>query len=101
MKELKCPYCGHMMEAPEGCYEEDTTYEANCGACDKNFTFSIYISRTYSSEQAECLNDAEHKWEPVRGYPPEAVKNRFRCSVCDREEKRESIKESEAKHEVS
>ena len=93
MGTLECPYCEKELNDPDDCYKEDETYEERCRHCDKQFVFTLSYSVSYHSYKADCLNEADHDWKPITGYPEEYFKNRRRCSMCDREK---TIKESEA-----
>lgn len=81
MYECECPYCGKTMDDPDDCYEPDVTYEHECPHCEKNFVFSVDYIRTYSEKKADCLNGAEHKYEPTCTYPKQYTK--MRCKYCD------------------
>ncbi len=51
---LTCPYCDHENEEPEieSLGEDETDYTA-CEECDKNFSYSYYISLDFVSEELE------------------------------------------------
>ena len=82
----ECPYCGETVEInhDDGYGYGDDTYEQECGSCDKVFTYTTYISYSYTLDKADCLNGlAEHDWKPTRTYPVEFT--RMQCKVCDKE----------------
>ena len=62
--DVECPYCGEWQEInhDDGYgYDEDEVYEQECEDCEKSFVFTTFIIYNYSSEQAPCLNDGDHK----------------------------------------
>ncbi len=96
MKDIECPYCGEEQEVchddGQG-YDEDVLHEMQCCKCDKNFTFTTWISFTYESYKADCLNGAEHKLNPTTAIPVEYT--RMQCENCEysRRATQEEIKE--------
>ena len=85
MNDINCPYCDHEQNIchDDGFgYEEDVFHEKQCGACEKHFTFTTYVSFSYTAHKADCLNDGKHVWK--RQYTI------MRCQTC--EETREPTK---------
>lgn len=81
---LVCPYCGHIEVDSFECASESDDYQ--CGICDKRFTYTTQVHRTFTSEKADCLNGlAEHSWRPIGGVQREYPGAR-RCTVCNRRE---------------
>lgn len=90
MKDVDCPYCGEAQEInhDDGYgYNEDRTYEQQCGDCDKNFTFTTSISFYYDAKQADCLNGSPHKMKPVISSAKDIWPDWKRCEDCDYEER--------------
>ena len=84
MKDLTCPYCDHEFDVchDDGFgYEEGEAHHQECPNCKKNFVFQTYISLSYSTRVADCLNGAEHTMRLSSTYPKEH--SRMRCSYCD------------------
>lgn len=84
MSDVDCPYCGKGQEIchDDGFgYEEDVAHEDQCYYCEKYFTFQTSIIFYYSASKADCLNGAEHKYEPTHTYPVRGTK--MRCADCD------------------
>jgi len=87
--DVYCPYCGEGQEInhDDGYgYAEDEVYEQGCVECGMRFTFTTSISFYYEPGRAPCLNDGDHKFEPMHIYPqhwPDAK----RCIYCDHEER--------------
>jgi hypothetical protein len=79
--DLDCPYCHAKIDDPDDCYEPDKVYQHQCHECEKYFTFTIDYIRDYSSEQADCLNGAEHDYKETTTYPKRYT--RLVCSMCD------------------
>ena len=85
MSDLYCPYCDENLgDYVDDCHEQDTEYEHECPECKKNFIFTICYHPSFSSEKADCLNGAEHEYEPIAGIPEEFFKNKYRCKMCDK-----------------
>lgn len=65
---MNCPYCGAQQRTSsddaDGMREEETQAR-ECSSCEKNFTFQIKISLSYTTEKADCLNGGEHAWKPT------------------------------------
>lgn len=83
MNDVECPYCGAEVEInhDDGYgYEEDETYEQQCPECEKNFSYTTYISFSHTAYKADCLNGSPHKYEKTTTYPPEFAK--LRCADC-------------------
>jgi hypothetical protein len=63
--DIECPYCGEGMEIcnDDGHgTDESETYEEECPHCEKSFSFTAYISFSYTARKADCLNGADHDW---------------------------------------
>jgi hypothetical protein len=85
-KDVKCPYCKEWQEInhDDGYgYSESELHQQWCGKCSKNFVYTTSISFYYSAEQADCLNGAEHNWNPTNTIPKEFT--RMECSMCGEE----------------
>ena len=83
MSDVKCPYCGHEQDIDHDDgygYEEDRKHQQQCGECEKTFTYTTAIWFSYSAQQADCLNGAEHSYSASVTFPPEYSK--MTCSVC-------------------
>ena len=81
--DIECPYCGKEQEInhDDGYgYEEDQIHQQQCGDCEKYFTYTTYISFSYTAYKADCLNDSEHTFEPTHTYPLECT--RMECTQC-------------------
>ena len=92
--EITCPYCGDKntdsWEVGSDVNEGDLG-EQECDSCEKKFTASRNMSITYDSHKAPCLNgEGEHDWREMCGAPAEYFKDKYRCYVCGKEEKRTS-----------
>ncbi len=95
-----CPYCNAEIEIchDDGYgYEEEETFEQQCDECEKTFAFTTSISFHYKTNQADCLNGAAHKFEPVI-FAGNGIKSWDRCKDCGHEKKvykpdEETIKE--------
>lgn len=86
MKDAKCPYCGKEVEInhDDGYgFEEDELHQQECEHCDKIFTFTTYISFSYRTYIADCLNGGDHVFKKTITLPPEAA--RLRCKNCGEE----------------
>jgi hypothetical protein len=85
-KDVECPYCGAWNEVchddGQG-YEEDIKHEMECCECEKRFVFTTYISFSYESEKADCLNDGKHDFRPTITCPKICTK--MQCTLCDEE----------------
>ena len=94
MDDVQCPYCDKWQEInhDDGYgYEEDQTFEQECGDCEKVFVYTTFIWFSYKAGKAPCLNGGEHDWQKIKGFPPELFKNKRRCSFCDAETKVEDM----------
>ena len=83
MNDVKCPYCGESQEINHDGgygYEQDALHEQECISCGKSFVYRTYITFSYTSYQADCLNGEKHKFEPTKTYPKEFT--RMRCKDC-------------------
>ncbi len=81
-EDINCPYCDKAMEInhDDGYgYQEDEIYQQECGHCDKTFVYTTSINFYYEATQAECLNDGEHKYKPMKwtGFPDAKI-----CETC-------------------
>ena len=98
MSDIECPYCQHEQEVnhDDGFgYEENELHEVQCHECNKYFVFTTYISYSYTSYKADCLNGANHNLYKVTHYPP-IWPDWVRCKDCEYE-KRGEYKELETK----
>lgn len=83
MSDVNCPYCNKEIEI---CHDdghgldEDKTHQDQCPHCEKHFVFTTSISIDHYAEKADCLNGADHQWEPARMYPQVWLYDR--CKVC-------------------
>lgn len=82
---LECPYCEKEISDPDEKWEQSTTYEHECPHCGKNFVFEVEYIRTYSANQADCLNGGEHKYKDVNQYGWPEPRTFQRCVDCDHE----------------
>ena len=84
MTTMNCPYCGAQQRTSsddaDGMREEETQAR-ECSSCEKNFTFQIKISLSYTTEKADCLNGGEHAWKPTVTWPKHYT--RMRCHGCN------------------
>lgn len=88
MNDIECPYCGHEQDVchDDGFgYEEDRLHEMECHQCEKTFTFTTYISFSYTPYKADCLNGCDHDLKPTNTFPKKYTK--MRCTTCDYERK--------------
>ena len=86
MGNLYCPYCDEDLGGyVDDCHEPNVDYEHECCKCEKKFMFTIEYYPSYTSNKADCLNDSEHSYEKICGYPKEFFKNKRRCSMCNKE----------------
>lgn len=93
---ITCPYCGWKdegsWEVRRDKFDGDLGVQ-ECEKCEKQFTASRYVSVSYTSSPAPCLNSAaDHDWKQMIGAPKEYFEGRKRCRVCS-EEKREKVVE--------
>ena len=82
--DVNCPYCGEGQEINHDDsygYEEDLTFQQECGKCEKTFTYTTSISFYYNASEAPCLNDGEHNYEETKTYPKRYT--RLQCTYCD------------------
>ena len=77
---IECPYCEAEIREPEECPDEDCTYENECQECEKTFAFNVTYSKSFHPFKADCLNGAEHDYQPIVSTAPELHRNR--CSMC-------------------
>jgi hypothetical protein len=87
MTDIDCPYCDCPQEInhDDGYgYQEDTPHQQTCSNCKKTFVYHTIISFDYVPKRADCLNDAEHDFQPTSTYPKRFTK--MECTIC--EEKR-------------
>ena len=88
MKDVNCPYCDANLDIDHDDgygYEEDRLHEQECSYCEKTFTFTTYISFSYETFTADCLNGSEHIFVPTITFPKECTK--MSCKTCDAERK--------------
>lgn len=85
MSTIECPYCNKDIDEPDECNETGITYQHECPACEKTFTFHIDYTKDFYPSQADCLNGAPHDWQPIRGAPDWYFKGKRRCSMCSEE----------------
>lgn len=86
--DVQCPYCNADVEInhDDGYgYEEGQKHQQQCASCDKYFIYETSISFSYEAEQAPCLNEGDHDFKPIHGYPTEYFVNKRRCSICGEE----------------
>jgi len=84
MKDINCPYCNHAQDIDrdnDGWHKEDGLHEQFCGNCEKYFTFTTYLSFSFTAYKADCLNGAEHEYTPNHTIPKEFTK--MQCSMCE------------------
>lgn len=87
-KDIQCPYCGdgQNINHDDGYgYEEDTYHQQQCHDCERYFIFTTSILYLYDVKKAECLNDGNHDFQKIVGYPERYFINKFRCSICGEE----------------
>jgi len=81
--DVECPYCnaGNDIDT-ENChdYDENEKYSQECDTCHKYFSFSVSMSFDYEVNQADCLNDGEHRWEEMKTYAAKYTK--LKCQDC-------------------
>lgn len=83
MSDMKCPYCGADQDVSHDNdygYEEGVLHEHDCSECKKTFTFQTFISFSYESFKADCLNGAPHDLYLSRTYPRQYA--RVLCRNC-------------------
>jgi hypothetical protein len=88
MADLECPYCEKELEVfhdGDNGYNEGDTNEMECHHCGKTFVFSTSIIFHYSPSKADCLNGANHDWQPSQTFPREF--SVMRCTMCNDERK--------------
>jgi len=80
-KDVKCPYCGEWQEINhDDGYGEGETFEQECADCEKNFVYTTAIIFYYDAKKADCLNGADHNYEPTRTYPKKYTE--MKCVDC-------------------
>ena len=86
--DIDCPYCGKGQDInnDDGYgYEEGTVYDQECENCEKMFTYTTSVHYYYNAKKAPCLNDGEHDWQPITGFPEEYFIGKQRCGYCAEE----------------
>jgi transcription elongation factor Elf1 len=86
-RDMECPYCGEQQyvfpqETYFDRYDEDHIYEQQCEACDKAFAFRRFEIVQYEAHKADCLNGAEHPFQPTHTHPVQATE--MECPDCGR-----------------
>lgn len=84
MSDTQCPYCGALQEInhDDGYgYEEDETYQQECGSCSKTFIYTTSVSYFYDANKADCLNGGQHNYQLSHTYPKRY--SRMVCQTCD------------------
>ena len=97
MDDINCPYCGESQDIDhdDGVgYDENKTFSQMCRYCRKTFVYTASCLWTYDAQMADCLNGADHDYQPTHTYPKEYTK--MRCSMCDDE--RDPTKEERIKY---
>lgn len=89
--EITCPYCGNKnidsWEVGKNVNDGELGTQ-ECDDCGKKFIASRNMSITYTSHPAPCLNgEKEHDWRKMIGVPEEYFKGKYRCNICNKEEK--------------
>lgn len=85
MNDVKCPYCGAGQEIhhDDGYgYEENQLHNQKCRYCEKTFAYTTAISFDYEAYKADCLNDGDHIWVQIVGFPKEFFVGKYRCRLC-------------------
>lgn len=85
MDTVECPYCQESVKInhDDGAhYDENISEPMECEKCEKSFMVSASVTWHFEGERADCLNDGEHDWQKIRGYPTEHFENRRRCWMC-------------------
>ena len=86
MKDIECPYCNYPQDVNhddgQG-YDENELHEMECENCGKVFTFTTFISYSYTSYKADCLNEGGvHVFKPTTTFPVEFTM--MECTTCDK-----------------
>ena len=84
MKDMKCPYCNSYQDVCHddgNGYSEEKRHEHECSECEKTFIFTTYISFSYESAKADCLNGCDHNLKLSTTYPRKY--SMMRCMNCD------------------
>ncbi len=82
--DTNCPYCNAEIEInhDDGYgYEQDNLHEQQCHSCKKHFTFRTSMVFYYETFKADCLNGADHNFQPTTTIPIECTK--MRCRHCE------------------
>lgn len=92
-KEIQCPYCEESFDLchDDGAYynHEEELEECQCPECEKYFMVQSSQSWDFEGFKADCLNGSPHDWKQENGYPKAYYHGRFKCSMCDKEERRD------------
>ena len=86
--EIECPYCEEEqpIDHDDGAgYTEGKLETQQCPYCDHYFTYTTSIVYHYEANKADCLNGADHKWEPTWGscYPSFTRWGEYECATCE------------------
>ena len=99
MSDVNCPYCDKELyiNHDDGYgYNEDEIYTQECEFCNKTFTYTVFISYSYTAKEAPCQNGEPHNLKTIKGIPEELFKYKARCIWCN-----EEVITDKAKHEKS
>lgn len=77
---LVCPYCGKEIPAPDDKRDPGVDYEQECPECGRWFSFEVEYTPSYSAKRADCLNGADHDFQPTKTFPEEF--SRICCTMC-------------------
>ena len=87
-RDVDCPYCQSAQDIyhDDGYgYDEGVTYQQECAACEKTFTYTTSISFRYKAERANCLNGSDHEWKPALGLRNAGYQEANQCCNCEAE----------------
>ena len=85
--DVKCPYCGKEQEInhDDGYGRGEDAYQQECSHCEKIFVYNTTVIFYYEAVKAPGLNDGEHEWVDMKGYPEELFVGKQRCRICEEE----------------